>query len=498
MLGNQHCEGGCSNLASIYCDCIGRKVFLCDACFPNHRMKSPHLVHRTVGVEVTTPSDVYQQRCADFVKRKAELQVFLSKLDACTVEFGRAADDLLKMVQTYRESQLTQLGQWRKQIASDIDYCILEVEGSLNQDKPALQGTYSPFLRGSPADCPLYFDFKIDTSSLYPNVQTLLRTLWQKPIPNPPPTQRPQPAAYYTPPILTDLVQSQVLTPFSGPQPAASRSNSSTATQSTSGLYQTVQPQQTPGLYQTVQPQQTPGLYQTVQPQQTPGLYQTVQPQYTPFLFSCESCKKAFTTASFGRYCSFGCQQQASALLPRMPILQRPAKKCEFCSNLVITLLTDLPDELEYLRSFAASVCSVKCLGEFEHGTIIQKSCVGCIVKVASNDAFAVKLPCGHLFHNNECILIYMQTYSKGFTVQISSCVCPKCKAAFSRSDVSQYISDLEWSEWQRNVQKSRCCVCGEPALGKKVLGCGHIVCEIHKHGSGQMCCYCNSYQPFR
>ena len=160
MLGNQQCEGGCNNVASIYCDCVGRKVFLCDACFPNHRRKNPRFAHVALGVEVTTSFLIYQQRCAEFVKRKEELLGFLSKLEECSAELGRAVDEVMTALQTY---------------------CFQEVEASLNQENPALHGQYSPFLRGVQADCPLYVDFRVDTASIQGCMHNCLSLVWEKP-----------------------------------------------------------------------------------------------------------------------------------------------------------------------------------------------------------------------------------------------------------------------------------------------------------------------------
>ena len=83
--------------------CTGQKMFLCDACFPAHRKKSPILVHTTLSVKVTTSTDIYQQRCAEFVKRKEELLGFLSKLEECSAELGRAVDEVMRDLQAYRE-----------------------------------------------------------------------------------------------------------------------------------------------------------------------------------------------------------------------------------------------------------------------------------------------------------------------------------------------------------------------------------------------------------
>jgi len=180
LKGNHQCEEGCNDLASIYCDCVGRKVFLCDACFPVHRKKSPRLAHVTLGVEVTTPSLIYQQRCAEFVKRREELLGFVGKLEECSAELGRAVDEVMTTLQTYRETQITQLERWKAELTSLLNHSIHEVEASLNQENPVLQCTYSHFLRGVQTDCPLYFDFKADTALIKGCMHNFLSCVWEK------------------------------------------------------------------------------------------------------------------------------------------------------------------------------------------------------------------------------------------------------------------------------------------------------------------------------
>lgn len=473
----------CSNLATIYCDCTGRKIFLCDACISSHRTKRPYLMHRLMGIEVAAPSDVYQHRCAEFIKRKAELQGFVSKLDECEVEFGRTAEELVRAIQTYRENQLTQLRQWKQQIASDIEYCVREVEVTLGQDQAVLQGNYSYYLRGLQTDCPVYFDFIVDTDTIYNSIKTVLCLKWENP-------------------KLSSKVSPNQANVMQQASPQAY-------------IPQAVQPQG--NMYhqgQHLTP--TPGpIFQTVQPSvpapvaaQCPEAHSSMAGSMAgaPSIKACEACRKPFTDYTpSNRYCSLQCSQQASqpkaqsSFFRPQQSLPGYAKKCEFCSNMVTASLTNIPDQLERLRSFAQSVCSVECLAKFQQTMPAKRiSCAGCTVTVDKNNDSVIKLPCGSFFHNTECLLIYMQKCSRGFTVPMSSYNCPQCEVAFSFLDVSRYISKSEWDVWQECVQKSRCCLCGEPALCKKTLGCGHIACDQHKYGSGQRCCYCNSYQPFR
>ena len=179
-MNNPFCEEGCGGFATIFCECKNRKEFLCDACFPAHRKKTPTLVHRTMGVEVTTPSDVYQKRCSDFTTRKAELIGVMTKVDQCSAEFERVVDDVVRTIQTYCEEQMAQLEQWKTQFAYHIELCIQEVEATLDQEEPDLSGVYSSYLRGNQPDCPLYFDYRIETTPIYACMQHFLNMSWLK------------------------------------------------------------------------------------------------------------------------------------------------------------------------------------------------------------------------------------------------------------------------------------------------------------------------------
>ena len=143
-------------------------------------------------------------------------------------------------------------------------------------------------------------------------------------------------------------------------------------------------------LRQTVQPQ---GYNQGQQLVHSSGsMFRTVQPSlpapaaapYTevhsnmagalagaPSIRLCDVCKQPFADSRLNRYCSLQCYQQASqpstqsSTLQPQQSLQRYPKKCEFCSRLVTSPLSVVPDRLQQFRSFASAVCSVNCLEKF-------------------------------------------------------------------------------------------------------------------------------------
>jgi len=502
-LGNQQCEEGCNDLATIYCECTGRKVFLCDACFPNHRRKNPRMAHVALGVEVTTSSLIYQQRCAEFVKRREELLGFVGKVEECSAELGRAVDEVMTELQIYRETQITELRQWKAQLASLLYYCFQEVEASLNQENPALQGQYSPFLRGVQTDCPLYFDFRVDTASMQTCVHSFLSLIWE----------RPQAAAPYP-----NIVQ-----PQASPQVP---------------LYNTVQSQgypQAPFGY-PVQPQVASPAYNYNQGlQQGPQnpLFYTVQPQVPaplPPLAEvhssmagalaaaqsvqiCEICNNPFMDARMGRYCSLGCSQQANKQPAQFPpqqpaqfppqqpqqFMQRAMRKCTFCTNFVTSTLTLVPPHLRHFEKFASEVCSVGCLEKFEkvEEQEIDTPCLGCKGRGKISDSWAPTLPCGHRFHNKDCLFVFIQKVSGNFYVSNPNFLCSQCHKTFRLCDVLRYFNGSEFEQRKQTVLQSNCCVCNYSAVDR-ALHCGHMVCIDHRSGGGQMCRFCNSYQSFQ
>ena len=420
LKGNQQCEEGCNNLASIYCDCVGRKVYLCDACFPNHRKKNPRMAHVALGVEVTTSIHIYQQRCAEFVKRKEELLSFWTKLEECSAELGRAVDEMMTVLQTYRETQITELRQWKAQLASLLDYCFQEVESSLNQENPALQGQYSPFLRGVQTDCPLYFDFRVDTASMQTCVHSFLSLMWE----------RPQAAAPYL-----NIVQPQA-------------------------------PPQVP-LHTTVQAEASAQVPVGCYPY--PPLVE-VHPSIAgslaaaPSVQICENCKNPFWDARIGRYCSLGCSQQASQQSAQLPLqqsqrsMQKTMRKCAFCTNFVTSPLTLVPEHLRQFEEFASEVCSMDCLELFQlvadQETVTP--CLGCKGRGKISDSRAPTLPCGHRFHNKDCLFVFIQKVSCNFYDSDTSFPCSECLYIFCIDDILKYFSESEFEQRKQTAIHSR------------------------------------------
>ena len=240
----------------------------------------------------------------------------------------------------------------------------------------------------------------------------------------------------------------------------------------------------------------------------------------------CEICKNPFMDARMGRYCSLGCLQQANKQPAQFPpqqpaqfppqqpaqfppqqpaqfppqqpqqFMQRAMRKCTFCTNFVTSTLTLVPPHLRHFEKFASEVCSVGCLEKFEkvEEQEIDTPCLGCKGRGKISDSWAPTLPCGHRFHNKDCLFVYLQKVSVNFNNSNPNFPCSQCHKTFRLCDVLRYFNWSEFEQRKQTVLQSNCCVCNCPVVDR-ALRCGHMVCSDHRSGGGQMCRFCNSYQ---
>lgn len=129
--------------------------------------------------------------------------------------------------------------------------------------------------------------------------------------------------------------------------------------------------------------------------------------------------------------------QSASAPLPSVPRSQ-----CIMCTREVGKKPFDLPDDLISAAEYASSVCSLKCLKKMSKMVECQEDkCCNCDSKKKKK---ALELPCGHWFHSQDCLFVYMAEFSRGFQ-GITAYQCPCCPFYISYpKTIAPYFGGVE------------------------------------------------------
>ena len=138
-----------------------------------------------MDVMSTTTSEAYEQRNALFIERKRSLEGYLTKMEKCYREFEQKMNEILQKMQIYKETQLGQLNQRKEYARSVLEDSVREVETSLVQDYPVLQREFSSFMLGIQDKIPFFFDFSLETNSIYGHIETILTCFWETPQENP-------------------------------------------------------------------------------------------------------------------------------------------------------------------------------------------------------------------------------------------------------------------------------------------------------------------------
>ena len=114
--------------------------------------------------------------------------------------------------------------------------------------------------------------------------------------------------------------------------------------------------------------------------------------------------------------------------------------------------------------------------------------CAGCQRQTSTLGSLIyrrIPLPCGHYFHNRDCLVLYMTSASRGFYYSKPIYRCPEC---WSILDADKLMPDLA----KKGRSAMKCCICNRPEgeLFKRKQP-GHYLCEVCADMGGLADCRC-------
>lgn len=101
--------------------------------------------------------------------------------------------------------------------------------------------------------------------------------------------------------------------------------------------------------------------------------------------------------------------------------------------------------------------------------------CAGCQRQTSTLGSLIyrrITLPCGHYFHNRDCLVLYMTSASRGFYYSKPIYRCPEC---WSILDAASLMPDLA----KKGRSAKKCCMCDRPEVELfRRKQPGHYLCE--------------------
>ena len=117
--------------------------------------------------------------------------------------------------------------------------------------------------------------------------------------------------------------------------------------------------------------------------------------------------------------------------------------------------------------------------------------CVGCLRQPSTLGALFFRkypLPCGHFFHNKECLFDYLVRTSRGFYYTSQSYRCPECWLPLDFRRLLEML-DVDWFNTKAAKYVKKCCSCGSTGELFKRKQPGHYLCEVCAEKGGLVDC---------